>query len=970
MLTETTLMFRLKLRWTYFVIMGTLALWLELPLNSMGQTQDMNYVMREDGLSGESAYKIIIDHLGRAWIATSHGVTFFNGIKNALAPMKDPEQGNRHIPQEQVYDICESPADHTIFIATETGVWQLTSAYDGFIPLFRNIPNARLLCDNHRLYISNPMGLRVYEQGVLKDIDIKGDRNVHCMTFGSDSTVWFLTSDAIGHYFPIENRVERRGMNRDLPTDVNFGSLVVTKSKVWVGTKNYGLFLYDIATTGLRHIDGPGNFVFDLYSDGRGHLCVATDGSGAWLLDVDTGSILRHFSINDGSLRTNAVYYYYLDTHGNHWFGQARYGLAYTYHRQPLLEAYRYGSFTTAGLNVRSFCLDGSRYLLGTDQGLFCIDEATGQTHHFTPDKLGGATIITGIVRFGTQYYVGTYDGGMFLLDPRTCTATAATELNKLIAYAPVKTMKRSSKGELWIGMGNGVVIVDSTGNGRLMNHDNSPLMEGEVSSIVFGSDGSVWMAGSEGLAVIGADGHFIGANQYPKDYFHREHNLVAGVRCQGLSYFGNRSGLYYTNLDMSDYGRLLLPDGVIDEMCYDVFIDTEDYQWLATEKGLFRLNDEDRSLLHLGYGEGLRSTLISREGISQHGDTLWVATADGLLHLSLKKLNAWQQKSDYSVMFSTMYVGELPVERAIGKAVNQYRTIHLGWNLKSQRFYTKLFLNDFAKPEGRLFEYRLDNEEQWHLQRHDEGMTITGLAIGDHRLCVRLAGTPGTEITYTLCVRPTILFYIEMLLLLVAIGLLIAWWRYRKTTKVLLHERDEIEDALLEAMEELEASPSPSKGGGVKTHESADITFTLSNQTPSPLEGLGEANKYQQLKMSDEECADVVNRMRSYLESERAFTNPELKRADLAQVLHVPAAKLSYVFSMYLKENYYEYINRYRLDAFKQLIDEGAYKRFTLTALSEQCGFKKSSFFSTFRKVEGMTPTEYLKKKDITIKL
>ena len=69
------------------------------------------------------------------------------------------------------------------------------------------------------------------------------------------------------------------------------------------------------------------------------------------------------------------------------------------------------------------------------------------------------------------------------------------------------------------------------------------------------------------------------------------------------------------------------------------------------------------------------------------------------------------------------------------------------------------------------------------------------------------------------------------------------------------------------------------------------------------------------------------------------------------------------------MKENYYEYINRYRLDAFKQLIDEGAYKHFTLTALSEQCGFKKSSFFSTFRKVEGMTPAEYLKRKNISIR-
>ena len=51
-----------------------------------------------------------------------------------------------------------------------------------------------------------------------------------------------------------------------------------------------------------------------------------------------------------------------------------------------------------------------------------------------------------------------------------------------------------------------------------------------------------------------------------------------------------------------------------------------------------------------------------------------------------------------------------------------------------------------------------------------------------------------------------------------------------------------------------------------------------------------------------------------------------------------------------------------------QRLISEGEYKRYTITALSERCGFKKSNFFSTFRKVEGMTPVEYLKKEGVKL--
>lgn len=159
-------------------------------------------------------------------------------------------------------------------------------------------------------------------------------------------------------------------------------------------------------------------------------------------------------------------------------------------------------------------------------------------------------------------------------------------------------------------------------------------------------------------------------------------------------------------------------------------------------------------------------------------------------------------------------------------------------------------------------------------------------------------------------------------------------------------HERDQIEDALIE-MEHKEALLT-------EQQETAEET----------------GGKYQQVKLTNEECADIVTRMRHYLEMERAYTNPDLKRADISRALNVPVAKLSYVFTMYLKENYYEFVNHYRLEAFKQLIAEGAYKQFTLTALSEQCGFKKTSFFTTFRKVEGMTPTEYLKRKNIKIGL
>jgi len=121
-------------------------------------------------------------------------------------------------------------------------------------------------------------------------------------------------------------------------------------------------------------------------------------------------------------------------------------------------------------------------------------------------------------------------------------------------------------------------------------------------------------------------------------------------------------------------------------------------------------------------------------------------------------------------------------------------------------------------------------------------------------------------------------------------------------------------------------------------------------------------------VKVDEAECAGIVSRMKEYIERERVFTNADLKMKDLADVLHLSSPKLSQVFNIYLGQNYYDFINVYRLQEFKRLIEAGEYKRYTITALSEQCGFKKSNFFSTFRKVEGLTPAEYLKKQGIKL--
>ena len=62
-------------------------------------------------------------------------------------------------------------------------------------------------------------------------------------------------------------------------------------------------------------------------------------------------------------------------------------------------------------------------------------------------------------------------------------------------------------------------------------------------------------------------------------------------------------------------------------------------------------------------------------------------------------------------------------------------------------------------------------------------------------------------------------------------------------------------------------------------------------------------------------------------------------------------------------KRKYLKLFNQWRLNEFKARLVDKRYAKYTHQALAEECGFKRSSFFSTFKKVEGVTPMEYYKR-------
>ena len=57
------------------------------------------------------------------------------------------------------------------------------------------------------------------------------------------------------------------------------------------------------------------------------------------------------------------------------------------------------------------------------------------------------------------------------------------------------------------------------------------------------------------------------------------------------------------------------------------------------------------------------------------------------------------------------------------------------------------------------------------------------------------------------------------------------------------------------------------------------------------------------------------------------------------------------------------EFLNRYRVDYFKENLEKPGWKNLTLEAIAAECGFNsRITFISNFKKITGTTPSEYIK--------
>jgi AraC-like DNA-binding protein len=97
------------------------------------------------------------------------------------------------------------------------------------------------------------------------------------------------------------------------------------------------------------------------------------------------------------------------------------------------------------------------------------------------------------------------------------------------------------------------------------------------------------------------------------------------------------------------------------------------------------------------------------------------------------------------------------------------------------------------------------------------------------------------------------------------------------------------------------------------------------------------------------------------YMQQHKPYLNPSLTIHELAVGLKMPSHVLSRVINEGFGQNFFDFVNAYRVNEFKQLMAAPQARQYTLLALALEVGFNsKTAFNRAFKKQTDQTPREY----------
>lgn len=333
--------------------------------------------------------------------------------------------------------------------------------------------------------------------------------------------------------------------------------------------------------------------------------------------------------------------------------------------------------FRVGNRNVKGLLVDGDEVWIGTSGGIIRYDQRK-DTHEVYDNSVDGilSNGIFHVSKLDDRIVVGTYGGGMSILDPAT-GRWKNYNIPDGLADQFVYGLLRSSDGDIWIATWSGVNRVE---DGDLDDPDKWETFSVEntdgglpnpwVYGLAEGPDGAMWFATEEGLARF-KDGEWVnwkhadglGApyeavrdsisfTNDPARYsdHHAQQKAEQGIEEIEVAYNPNyvislevdREGVVWAGTWGGGLGRLkdgewrnfTTADGLPANHIFMLNLDDKGRLWIGTSHGLARLNGDGESFTVMTARDGLFADNVFSMDLAADA-TLWAGSFGGVARIT-----------------------------------------------------------------------------------------------------------------------------------------------------------------------------------------------------------------------------------------------------------------------------------------------------------------------------------------------
>ncbi len=127
------------------------------------------------------------------------------------------------------------------------------------------------------------------------------------------------------------------------------------------------------------------------------------------------------------------------------------------------------------------------------------------------------------------------------------------------------------------------------------------------------------------------------------------------------------------------------------------------------------------------------------------------------------------------------------------------------------------------------------------------------------------------------------------------------------------------------------------------------------------PIETILSVRKYKSSTLTPAASEAIRKKLERILLDQQIFKENELRLDDLASYLDITRHQLSQVINEHYKVNFFELLNRYRVEYVKKILLDPQYSQYTIIQIAYEAGFNnKASFNKYFKQAVGLTPSAY----------